>query len=183
MKVRGRVGRPLKTVKRPSASTSGKRPRRERSQRPFGDATGEIGTEYLVAVRRIGPQTCRVDGVLRAVGRDRPGTETDRALRSRIRRIRTRGQSTEPVIHAIRELSGSKWAEAVRIVGAGGADGVGVSSGESSEHAETRTVRRRVNKAARPFALSLSKGSSWSVAPPLCISPPARESDRHLRSW
>ena len=49
--------------------------RREGSGRPFGDSTCEICPEYLIAVRRICPQACCVDGVLRAVRGDRPGAE------------------------------------------------------------------------------------------------------------
>ena len=52
--------------------------------------------------------------------------------------------SSVPEIHAISELSGSKWAVADRTVGAGGVWGVGVSAGESSEHADTSIARARV---------------------------------------
>ncbi|MDE2716099.1 MAG: hypothetical protein OXI33_03655 [Chloroflexota bacterium] len=50
--------------------------RRERSCRPLGDATGEIGAEYLIAICRVGPEACRVDGVLGIVRRDGTGAET-----------------------------------------------------------------------------------------------------------
>ena len=64
------------------------------------------------------------------------------------------GLSTVPVTQAMRELSGSKWAVEVRTVGAGGACGVGVSTGESSEHAETNIARTRATVAVLVRSIS-----------------------------